>query len=271
MRHLVKITALLVGLTASTSALGLTLATWNIEHLGWNNGKDLGQVAQVASRYDFLAVQEVMKEPAARDLERRLERVTGEAWGLLVSDRSVGRGRYREHYAFLWREAEVEYDGGAVIYLDPGDRFAREPFAARFRARDTGYTWTAASIHQIYGDSKAERRAEARQLDEYRDWLAANVARGDPILIFGDFNLEPDSPAFHGLRKAGMRAVVTEGGSTLSPYDGRYANLYDHIWMPDGLEYRSAGIDRFPERLGITHRAARDRVSDHAPVVLVIE
>ncbi|WP_155833614.1 hypothetical protein [Halomonas sp. BC04] len=48
------------------------------------------------------------------------------------------RSTYREHYGFLWRDSEVEYDGDLVVFLDRQDVFAREPFSAVFQNRDAG-------------------------------------------------------------------------------------------------------------------------------------
>ncbi|WP_253742774.1 hypothetical protein [Halomonas sp. THAF12] len=80
------------------------IGSWNLEHLGWNNDKRLDRVVRVAGRFDLLAVQELMDDEALTRLERELEAVSGEDWSSMASH-AVGRGRYREHYGFLWRPA----------------------------------------------------------------------------------------------------------------------------------------------------------------------
>lgn len=197
-----------------------------------------------------------------------MEELTGEPWAILVSDESVGRGRYQENYAFIWKERQVDYEGGAALYLDPGDLFAREPFAARFCSDDREHCWTAATVHVVYGDRIEERREEARQLDDYVDWLEATVAEGTPVILMGDFNLPPDSAGFQELAQL-LQPAITKGASTLSAIDHRYANLYDNVWYrPGRLAIRRAWIERFPERLDITHEYARRHISDHAPVAV---
>ncbi|MDT0618525.1 endonuclease/exonuclease/phosphatase family protein [Salinisphaera sp. P385] len=251
----------------------LTIASWNAKHLGWGEKRNWSQSAQVIADYDFVAVQEVHGEDGVKRLISELEQTTSTPWSYVMSRKSVGRGRYTEDYVFLWQEQRVNFDGGAVLYLDPGDVFAREPFAARFSSEDGALKWTAATVHIIYGDSKAERIEENSELDEYANWLIESVSEGTPVLIMGDFNLPPDSRGFNGLKKT-FRPAITRGATTLSSIDGRFANLYDNIWLSPsqlkraGWPNLAAGIDRFPQRLGLTHENARKHVSDHAPVYL---
>lgn len=254
-----------------TSAQAITIATWNTKHLGWGDKRDWNATATVVALYDFIALQEVMSEAAVKRLAQALEQQTGDSWSSLVSETSVGHSkRYQEFYAFIWREDVIDYVGGAVVYLDPGDLFAREPFAARFQADDGQYRWTAATVHVVYGDSEDERRAEARQLDDYVSWLEENIAEGDPVILMGDFNLPPDSAGFREL-SAVLEPAIQEGASTLSTKEGRYANLYDNIWYrPGKLSLREARIDKFPQSLGISHKEARKTVSDHAPLVIAL-
>jgi endonuclease/exonuclease/phosphatase family metal-dependent hydrolase len=221
--------------------------------------------------YDFIALQEVMSEAGVEQLVQMLEQQTGADWSSLVSETSVGRSKhYQEFYAFIWREDAIDYIGGAVVYLDPGDLFAREPLAARFQTDDGKHRWTAATVHVIYGDSREERRQEARQLDDYVSWLEAEVAEGDPVLLMGDFNLPPESAGFRDLSTV-LTPAIREGESTLSAKEGRYANLYDNLWYrPEALSIQKARIDHFPQRLRISHKEARKTISDHAPVVIAL-
>ncbi|WP_240761653.1 endonuclease/exonuclease/phosphatase family protein [Nitrosococcus wardiae] len=180
------------------------MASWNAKHLGWGNQRDWAATAAVVAPYDFVALQEVMNEAAVQHLVEILEQHTGTDWSSLVSETSVGRSkRYQEFYAFIWREETVDYRGGAVVYLDPGDLFAREPFAARFQSDDGQYRWTAATVHVIYGKSRNGRRREARQLDEYVRWLEEAVAEGDPVITDGGFQF---APGLGGIPRTGRRS-----------------------------------------------------------------
>ena len=264
-------TALLLLLASATASAELRIASWNVEHLGWDNGKNYPAVARVASHFDLLALQEVMTPEAVDELERALESATQRAWGSLVSD-AVGDG-YQERYAFIWREAEVAYVDGAVVYVDDRDAFAREPFSARFRDRSSGEVFAAATVHILYGDGVADRTPEIRALRRYWSWLGEIYPEEtERQLLMGDFNLPPDHPAWGPLQEVARPAPIT-AATTLSSTDGAYASRYDHLWLPrrHSLAVTGQGVLRFPELLGISHEQARDTVSDHAPVYLRLD
>ncbi|RKR02578.1 helix-hairpin-helix protein [Kushneria sinocarnis] len=254
---------------AGPVAADMTIGSWNLKHLGWDNGKDLSQVAQIAQGADLWALEEVMDSDAVTRLERQLEQQTGEQWNSMVSH-EVGRSSYRESYAYLWRDSAVEYTKGAVVYMDPGDQFAREPYLAEFRDRDDGQTVAMAAVHIVYGDSRADRTPEIRELSSIWQWMS-EVYPGTPRIIAGDYNLSPDNAAWLPLREQGAQPAITSGASTLSETDGQYAHLYDNLWYDSGaLDVTGSGIVQYPSLLGITNAEGRSTVSDHAPVYLTL-
>lgn len=99
------------------------------------------QVAHVANHFDLLAIQELMDTSALTRLEQEVEALSGEAWSSMAS-RELGHSSYTEHYAFFWRESEVDYADSPVLYLDHSDVFSREPYAARFRDVETDDLFT---------------------------------------------------------------------------------------------------------------------------------
>ncbi|MDN3525622.1 helix-hairpin-helix domain-containing protein [Halomonas sabkhae] len=251
----------------TTAAANMTIGTWNLEHLGWDNGKRLDDVAHIAKGGDLWALTEVMDEAAVSQLESELEAQTGESWSSMTSH-EVGRSSYQESYAYLWRDSQVEYTQGAVVYMDPGDEFAREPYLAEFRDVETGDKVAMAAVHIVYGDSRADRTPEIKQLAEIWDWMR-EVYPDSARIIAGDFNLEPDHEAWQLLRDQSASPAITSGATTLGTTDGDYANLYDNLWFDqDALDFTGSGIVRFPELLNLTHEQARDVVSDHAPVYI---
>ena len=260
--------AIALGLPA-TAAADMTVGTWNLEHLGWDNGKRLDLVAHIAQGADLWALTEVMDKAAVSQLEGELESLTGEQWSTMTSH-EVGRSSYQESYTYLWRESEVEYTQGAVVYMDPGDEFAREPYLAEFADTETGDTVAMAAVHIVYGDSRADRTPEIRQLAEIWDWMR-EVYPETPRIIAGDFNLSPGHEAWQLLRDQGAAPAITSGATTLGTTDGEYANLYDNLWFDENvLGAGGSGIVRFPELLGLTHEEARDIVSDHTPVYITV-
>lgn len=245
----------------------IRVASWNTLHLGYNNNKDYGQVADVVSRFDLVGLQEIMDRPAIDELVATLERQTGDAWDSTVSH-EVGRSSYKEAYAFVWRTSAVQHEEGDAVYLDPGDRFAREPYSSVFADRESGKTFVMGIIHIVFGDSRADRRPEIRALDRYWAWL--NESYDMPAVLAGDFNTPPGDPAWRELRDD-AQPLITRGATTIGTTAGEYVSLYDNIWVQPGrLDVTSAGIGVFPTWLEITNAAARDHVSDHLPVYFTV-
>jgi len=274
MCRVVVLLAAVIALVAPLPSEPATLASWNIRHLGHGEHKSfplLGEVVRLGG-FDFVAVQEAMTDDGIEQLRKAIEEATGMPWDAMASH-VLGRGAYREKYAFLWNAGVIEYVDGAVVYLDVTDRFAREPYSARFRIRESGLTFVAATVHIVHGRRGSDRTPETEALAEYWRWL--EEVYGDDatrILLFGDFNLRPTHAAWAALRRH-AEPVIVRGATTLSSMDGRYANLYDNIFVPLDRDLRvtAAGIFEFPAVLGLTHEDARLRVSDHAPVFVTID
>lgn len=246
------------------------VASWNIKHLGWGDEKNYADLAEVAAKFDLIAAQEVMTHEGLEKMKAALEAETAVSWETIVSD-AQGRGRYKEMYAFLYRPDKITWLGGAVVYTDDADQFARPPLSAEFRS-DDGIDFVLGTVHLTYGKSRADRIGEATALASYRSWLDAQFP-DSAVFIAGDFNLEPQDEALDPLRRV-AQPLLTEGDTTISPIDGRFANLYDNIWAPRniGLPIDAVGRFEFPGALlKMTHEEARDTVSDHIPVWMRID
>ncbi len=256
----------------------LAVASWNIQNFGWGENKSYQAVARVASQFDILAIQELMNADAIETLRGLLEEKTEESWSVMYSHR-LGRGRYQEKYAFIWRDSTVEYLDGAVVYLDSRDVFAREPYSARFRSLSSGLTFVLATVHVVYGQRVGDRTPEIQALRKYWDWLEEVYPENvSTRMLLGDFNLRPSHQAWE-LLTAVAEPLLTEGATTLSSNDRQYANLYDNVFVPKNhdLPVSEVGILQFPVLLTETsgrywsHEKARRHVSDHAPVYVLLD
>ncbi|MFK4132362.1 endonuclease/exonuclease/phosphatase family protein [Pseudomonas luteola] len=261
---------LLVLLLSPLSFADVRIGTWNVMRLGSGDSKNYDSLAIVGSHFDFIALQEVMTEEGLSSLKEALEKETHEKWNVMASH-LVGRGRYKEMYAFIWRESAVSYVDGAVLYTDTSDDFEREPFSAKFMDKSTGANFAAATIHIYYGKSESDRTPEIRNLTTYWKWLD-EVYSGTPVLLMGDFNMNPDNDSWVSLKEYAMPLAIT-GASTLSLKDGLFSNLYDNIWVSKsiGQAYGSATVYEYPKILGVTNEEARKTVSDHAPLYLMLK
>jgi endonuclease/exonuclease/phosphatase family metal-dependent hydrolase len=246
----------------------VNIGTWNLEHLSVRPNKDFQGIAKVAQKVDFLAVQELMNEEALEALAKELSKQTGKHWSSMASH-AVGRKSYKEMYGFVWRDDVVAYEDGAVTYLDRKDIFEREPYSARFKSLKDGTTFVVATVHILYGKSQADRASEITALSDYWAWLKDTYPGNNQIMLMGDFNTPPTSPAWNNL-DASARPLVLNGASTLSTTDGKFSNLYDNIFVSKDSAIRVSNVQVFnyPKFLGMTHAQGRDSISDHAPVFI---
>lgn len=260
---------LAITICAGIAHADVRIASWNIERLGHGDQKSYAALAAIGAQFDFIAVQEVMTEAGITRLEEALEKQTDEPWSAMYSH-AIGRGSYKEMYAFVWREAAVEYVDGAVVYLDRTDRYAREPYSARFRSLNTGTEFVAATVHVLYGKSAGDRTPEIEALSVYWGWLE-EVYQATPRILLGDFNLAPGHAAWEPLRR-NAEPMITAGATTVSSINGRFANLYDNIWVSpsDNLSITQTGIYDGPATLGWDHEKFRKHVSDHVPIYLAL-
>ncbi|MGB5854259.1 MAG: endonuclease/exonuclease/phosphatase family protein [Oceanisphaera sp.] len=260
-------TALIPTLTVYAS--DIVVGSWNIQRLGHGSQKSFPALAAIASKVDLLAVQEVMTEAGITELEHALEKHTGEPWDHLVSH-ALGANSYKEMYAFLWRESAVEYSDGAVVYLDRENHFVREPFSAKFKSKQDNSELAIGTVHILYGKSIKDRTPEIKALADYWLWMA-DIYPNTPIVLAGDFNLPQSHAAWNSLKQY-AQPLITQGASTLSKTPGKYANLYDNIWVErdTNLPINDAGIIDFPNMIGWDHSKSRKHVSDHAPLYMAL-
>lgn len=191
------------GVPRRTQEDTLLLATWNLRDFdkptfGRRSDEAMHYIAEVASRFDLLALQEVY-----RDLEglERLMRLLGRHWDYLVTDTGEGASANDERLAFLYDTRKVHFAGLAgELVLPPteidGERrsprqFARTPYIAGFRSGWTDFV--LCTVHILYGSSDRdhpERVEEIRQLAKFlKDRSTDPAAWSRNIIALGDFNI----------------------------------------------------------------------------------
>jgi hypothetical protein len=102
-----------------------------------------------------------------------------------------------------------------------------------------------------------ERVSQARRLAE----MMMRVAEpGDPLIVCGDFNVQPESETFAVLAEIGLKDLVTTGGfqGTRSSYYRKPGRFADYM-----LVTQNVGVQRFTV-------ATEPEVSDHCPLILEI-
>ncbi len=235
----------------------VSIATWNIRILsdGSRDDSELQSIASIFSNFDFVAVQEVRDTLV---LDRLLTFLI--EWDYIVSA-EVGN-TVKERYAFFYKPSMFTVLGAPYVLVDLDNVFIREPFIAHFKTGN--FDFTAITIHTIFGDTIADRRAENALLDDVLSLVdTANGTESDVILM-GDFNLPSDDqawdiPTHTAIVDSSVKTTITDTSS------------YDNIWINSVYtnEYSdSYSLIKFDETLfNNDDTAASLAVSDHRPVV----
>jgi len=160
---------------AKTADPTLLLATWNLREFGGtkSGGREkepLFYIAEIMSRFDMVAVQEVRDNLDALD---ELMYILGGWWKYLVSDVTFGTQGNNERHAYIYDTRKINFGGlaGELVpemkkengVLKSDFSFARTPFLAGFKAG--WFKFTLCTQHFYYGESKPDdpqRLQEAR-------------------------------------------------------------------------------------------------------------
>lgn len=249
------------------------LCSWNLERLGYENGKDYGAVASILEEEcDASVVLEVMEVEGEAPGYDALLRELGSGWrGTRTNASRPKKASYQEHYAVLWRDTRLDLcEGWGALRLVPdgdagaSDRFDREPAFGCFRLPG-GFDFLLGAYHANWDDSATVVQDEVRFIDEaVREMLEFSPEEGD-LLLFGDFNLTPAS-----LAEVTKLTIFGSGdGSSLNAAGARTDNLYDNLLVASLAETPEL-LDR-AEVLDVREAVANPEyyvahVSDHLPI-----
>lgn len=267
------ISARWVEIEGQTSSGIIRIASFNAKRLG-HGFKDYPLTARVLSSYDLVALQEVMTDSGVENLVNELEKldsVNPTDWKYEISE-PVGRGSYKEHYAYVWKSDMVSLTANSSYLVDdePEDHFIREPYVSTFKAGK--FDFTMISSHLIWGDSKAQRREEAKALAAVYGQVQDNDPNENDVILVGDFNLPPTDKGWKEIKKIeGMSWLIKPPAKTTIGTK-KISSLYDNIWFQSGYltEFTgNSGTYEFMHDLiddENVYEAARSLVSDHVPV-----
>jgi endonuclease/exonuclease/phosphatase family metal-dependent hydrolase len=172
------------------------LATWNIREFGGNKygGRDresLYYLAEVLSRFDLIAVEEVRDNLDALDA---LVHVLGGWWKYLVSDVNQGTKGNDERMAFIYDSRKVVFGGLAGELVPPygtAAGFWRSPYLAGFRAG--WFKFTVCANHLLYGAGNPQDPDRAHEAQMLVDGLKKRMKSKDAwafnTIIVGDCNV----------------------------------------------------------------------------------
>lgn len=198
----------------------LLLASWNIREFdsssyGERIPESFNYIAEIISRFDLVAVQEVRKDLKAW---RRLLNILGERWKYIVTDVTDGAQGNKERLAFLYDSGKVQFGGlaGELVMppvkkkggiYEPAKQLARTPFICGFQV---GWSrFMLATVHVLYGKSKADDPARVEEIRQLAQFLKKRTedetAWARNLILLGDFNIfKPTDDTFKQLTDAGF-------------------------------------------------------------------
>ncbi len=205
------------------------LGTWNIRNFDDNrfrNGErtteDLFYLAEIISRFDIIAVQEI-----CRDLNplKDLMRILGNKdYDFIVSDPTEGRGGNDERLGFIFDKNKVWFKGIAgelvlpprmeIIDGEQKRQFSRTPFMCSFQS--SWFSFLFSTVHIYFGSSSGEKYARrVNEIESVSKFLAKRAKKDDRNhILVGDFNIKkPGSPGSNALEDNGFDIVQNNEGS----------------------------------------------------------
>jgi len=172
----------------------LLLATWNIRKFGNNRlPESLHYIAEIISRFDLVAVQEVSVD--MKGLEK-LVSLLKPNWDYIVTDSTEGTAGGGERMAFLYDKNKVKFKNlaGEIVLpvtklIDGKLQFARTPYCVAFQAG--WFKFIITTVHIFYGStSAADKKRREKEIDTLTKLLSARAKKEDTsYILLGDFNI----------------------------------------------------------------------------------
>lgn len=219
----------------------LLLATWNIKDFGGTERYDesLWYIAEVLSRFDLIAIQEVKQ--SLRDLEI-VTQLLGPWWKYLVSDVTAGDAGNEERLAYLFDHRRVRFSGlaGEIVLPPiedeegnpyPARQLVRTPYMAGFRAG--WFSFIISTVHLIWGEEVEDFAPRVEEIEQVTDFLvnrrSEHGAWSRNMILLGDFNMfDREGVAAQALRNSGFS--IPHGREDLRATNvGQQARFYDQI------------------------------------------
>jgi exonuclease III len=279
------------------------IATWNIRAFGkvlpkWasadgesprRNLRDILCLAEIVSRFDVIAVQEIKRE---LDGLRRLLQALGPNWGWILTDFTRGTAGNQERMGFVFDLRRVQPSGLAAELVVPIEtetslteaaiqqQFARTPYAVSFESQ--GSTFTLVTLHVVWGSNATQRLPEIREIARWlAEWSKGGEEFGDNLMALGDFNIDrADDPLYQAFVATGLTPAPEHIGLPRTLFDSPTAkHFYDQIaWFTGAggtpaltppLRYENVGgnYDFRPAlQGGLSNVELSWRISDHFPL-----
>ncbi|NP_001033721.1 deoxyribonuclease-1-like 1 precursor [Sus scrofa] len=226
-------------------------------------------LVRILARCDITVLQEVVDSTGSAIplLLRELNRFDGSGPYSSLSSPLLGRGAYKEKYAYIYRSHRTQVLN-FYLYPDEDDLFAREPFVGQFSLPSKVLpSLVLVPLHTTPKAVEPELKALYEVfLDVSQRW------QSEDVILLGDFNADCASLTKKRLdelvlrTQAGFHWAVADGVDTTvrASTHCTYDRIVLHGERLQSL-LRNAGAFDFPQSFGLTEEEALN-ISDHYPV-----
>ena len=287
----------------------LLLATWNIREFGGTKyggrkKESLFYIAEIISRFDLVAVQEVRSDLTAL---KKLMEILGGWWKFVVTDVTAGSRGNSERMAFLYNTKKISFGGlaGEIVIpptkekggkeYKPAEQLARTPFVVGFRSG--WFKFQICTTHILYGKAVAEDPERVKEIELLSEFLAKKAEDKNSwaknLIMLGDYNIfSTEDITLKAIKKAGFKIPkALQSIPSNVPQD----KFYDQIAfiapeVDNQLESSKAGVfnffkyiyrendgDMYAEEMGEKYKKAKNKknyyktwrtykMSDHLPM-----
>ena len=220
----------------------LLLATWNIREFdspayGDRLDESFYYIAEILSRFDLIAIQEVRQDLKALD---KVKNILGSYWKYIVTDITEGTAGNKERLAFLYDSRKVVFGGlaGEIVIepvkkdnktYEPAKQLARTPFICGFQSG--WFKFMLSTVHILYGEDAPNEPNRIKEIEELAKFLAKRAkdktAWSNNLILLGDFNIyETSDETFKALTQNGF--IIPEEIQSL-PSNAPKNKHYDQI------------------------------------------
>ena len=216
-----------------TRSATLVLGTWNIRNFddnrfaaGHRTKEDLFYIAEIISRFDVMAVQEICDN--LRPLKEVMW-ILGDDYDYIVTDITEGSGGNKERLGFIFDKSKVQFKGVAgelvlpdklqIIDGENKRQFSRTPFMCSFQSG--WFKFMFSTVHIYFGaDTGPKYERRVKEINSVAKFLAKRAERdakknkSTNHVLVGDFNIKRSgSRGSNALKDNGFQIFENREGS----------------------------------------------------------